>query len=48
MRERAILVHLVTRREIRAIGPMPDTSTKRGRADLLAERFPELQPFLPP
>ena len=43
-----VLVRLVTRREIRAIGPLPQTGTKRGRACFLAERFPELQAFLPP
>ena len=43
-----VLVRLVTRREIRAIGPLPQTATKYGRASFLAERFPELQPFLPP
>ncbi len=43
-----VLVRLVTRRQIRAIGPLPLTSTKQGRARFLAERFPELQPFLPP
>jgi hypothetical protein len=43
-----VLVRLVTRREIRAIGPLPLTSTKHGRASFLAERFPELQAFLPP
>ena len=41
-------VRLVSRREIRAIGPMPQTGTKYGRASLLTERFPELLPFLPP
>jgi hypothetical protein len=43
-----VLVRLITRREIRAIGPLPQTSTKQGRARLLVKRFPELQPFLPP
>jgi hypothetical protein len=43
-----VLVRLITRRQIRAIGPLPQTSTKRGRACFLAERFLELQPFLPP
>jgi hypothetical protein len=43
-----VLVRLITRHEIRAIGPLPQTSTKRGRACVLAERFPELHPFLPP
>ena len=43
-----VLVRLVTRRQLRAIGPLPQTATKYGRACLLAERFPELQSFLPP
>jgi hypothetical protein len=43
-----VLVRLVTRRHIRAIGPLPLTSTKQRRASFLAERFPEVQPFLPP
>jgi len=42
------IVRLITRHEIRAIGQLPQTSTKRGRACFLADRFPELQPFLPP
>ncbi len=45
---RRILVRLVTRHEIHAIGPLPRTSTKHERARFLTERFPELQPFLPP
>ena len=43
-----MIVRLITRRQIRAIGPMPQTSTKRGRACFIAERFLELQAFLPP
>ena len=43
-----VLVRAVTRREIRALGPLPLTSTKQGRATFLAERFPVLQAFLPP
>jgi hypothetical protein len=43
-----VLVRLVTQHQIRAIGPLPLTSTKYGRASFLAERFPELQAFLPP
>ena len=43
-----VLVRLVTRRQVCAIGTLPLTSTKYGRACFLAERFPELQPFLPP
>jgi hypothetical protein len=46
--ETRVLVRLVTRSEISAIGPLPQTSTKYGRARFLAERFPELHPFLPP
>lgn len=41
-------VRLVSRREVRAIGPLPAVSTKYGRARLLGERHPELLPFLPP
>jgi len=43
-----VLVRLITRRQIRAIGQLPQTSTKHGRACFIAERFPELQAFLPP
>jgi hypothetical protein len=43
-----VLVSLVTQREIRAIGPLPCTSTKQGRAGFLAERFPVLQAYVPP
>lgn len=42
-----IRVHLVSRRHFRDIGPLPHMSTKYGRACFLAERFPELHPFLP-
>lgn len=42
-----LLVRLITRHELRAIGPLPQTNTKYGRACLLAERFPELHAFLP-
>ena len=45
---RRVLVQLVTNREIRAIGQLPLTGTKYGRATFLAERFPELEPYLPP
>jgi len=45
---RRVHVRLVTKREIRSIGPLPLTGTKHGRASFLAERFPELQAFLPP
>ena len=43
-----IRVRPVGRRHLRSIGPLPQASTKHGRACLLAERFPELAPFLPP
>jgi len=46
--EKHAIVRLVTLHQIRAIGPLPQTSTKHGRASFLAERFPELQPFRPP
>lgn len=45
---RRLIVRLIARRQVRAIGPLPQTSTKRGRACFLAERFLELHPFLPP
>jgi hypothetical protein len=45
---RRVLVRFIARRDIRAIGPLPQTGTKRGRTCFLAERFPELRPFLPP
>ena len=40
-------VRLVSLQQLSAIGPLPQASTKYGRACLLAERFPELQPSLP-
>jgi hypothetical protein len=43
-----VLVRLVTRRALCAIGPLTQTGTKYGRACFLGERFPELQAFLPP
>jgi hypothetical protein len=43
-----VLVRAVTQREIRAIGPLPSTSTKHGRASFLVEQFPQLKAFLPP
>jgi hypothetical protein len=43
-----VLVRLVTRRQVRAIGPLPLTSTKQGRASFLGERFPEVQALVPP
>jgi len=42
-----VRVQLVSRREIRAIGPSAETKTKHGRATLLASRFPELRSYLP-
>jgi len=33
---------------VSGIGPLPHTATKHGRARLVADRFPELEPFLPP
>jgi len=42
-----IQVRLVTRSELRAIGPQSQTNTKYGRACLIADHFPELRPFLP-
>ena len=42
-----VRVRLISRRHLRAIGPLPRAATKYGRARFLAERFPELQPFLP-
>jgi hypothetical protein len=40
-------VRLVNRSQLSAIGPLPQASTKYGRARLLVECFPELQPSLP-
>lgn len=40
-------VRLVSPSQLSAIGPLPQASTKYGRARLLVERFPELQPSLP-
>jgi len=45
---KGLRVQLISHRQIRAIGPLPHVATKYGRASYLAERFPELQPFLPP
>jgi hypothetical protein len=45
---KGLRVRLVSPRQLRAIGPFPQTGTKCGRARLLAERLPELHPFLPP
>ena len=45
---RRVPVRFIARRDIRAIGPLPQTGTKRGRACFLAERFTELHAFLPP
>jgi hypothetical protein len=41
-------VRLVSRRHLHALGPLSQVGTKFGRACFLAERFPELRPFLPP
>ena len=41
-------VRLVSTKEIRRLGSIPDTGTKHGRATFFAERFPELRAFLPP
>ncbi len=46
-KSRRLPVRLVSRHQLCAIGPLPQASTKYGRACLLAERFPELQPSLP-
>lgn len=43
-----VRVRLITRNQLRRIGPPPPASTKYGRACLLAERFTELRPLLPP
>ena len=43
-----VQVRLISRRHLRRIGSLPQASTKYGRACLIAERFPELQAFLPP
>jgi hypothetical protein len=40
-------VRLIAPNEIRRVGSVPRSGTKHGRATLLAERFPELAPFLP-
>jgi hypothetical protein len=46
-KSRHLPVRLVSRHQLSAIGPLPQANTKYGRACLLAERFPELQPSLP-
>jgi hypothetical protein len=46
--DRRLRVRLVSQRQVCAIGPLPHTSTKYGRARFVADRFPELEPFLPP
>ncbi|MGA2186334.1 MAG: hypothetical protein ABSH47_25240 [Bryobacteraceae bacterium] len=46
--KKRVHVRLVSRRELRAIGPLPLVNTKYGRASFLAERFPEVRAFLPP
>lgn len=47
-RRDGLTVRLVSRRQLRAIGTLPQVGTKYGRALLIAERFPELLAFLPP
>jgi hypothetical protein len=47
-RDRRLRVRLVSKRQVSGIGPLPHTATKHGRARLVADRFPELEPFLPP
>jgi hypothetical protein len=46
--DRHLRVRLVSKRQVCAIGPLPHTATKHGRARLVADRFPELEAFLPP
>ena len=41
-------VRLVSVKEVRRLGPIPDTGTKYGRASFFAAQFPELRAFLPP
>jgi hypothetical protein len=43
-----VSVRLISPHQIHGIGPLPQTGTKNGRACLLADRFPEIAPFLPP
>jgi hypothetical protein len=45
---KGLRVRLVSRLQLHSIGPLPHVSTKFGRASLIAERFPELHPYLPP
>ena len=45
---RRVRVQLISGRQIRTIGAMPKVNTKYGRALVMADRFPELQAFLPP
>jgi hypothetical protein len=46
-KRKRVRVRLISRRQLQRIGPLPQVSTKYGRACLLAERFPELRAFLP-
>ena len=41
-------VRVVSMKQIRKIGPLPQCATKYGRSIVIAERFPELRAFLPP
>ena len=43
----SVPIRALTRRELRAIGPLNDVNTKHARACFLADRFPELRAFLP-
>jgi hypothetical protein len=45
--QKRVRVCLIDVKRLRRIGQLPHTSTKYGRARFVAERFPELQPFLP-
>jgi hypothetical protein len=45
--KKSVRVHLITARQLRALGPLNEVNTKYGRACFLAEQFPELQAFLP-
>ena len=40
-------VCVVSGQQLRTLGPLAEVNTKHGRARFLAERFPELQAFLP-
>jgi hypothetical protein len=47
VKQKRLQVRLITRRELRMIGPQSQTNTKYGRACLIADHFQELRPFLP-